>query len=125
MYYKNNQAISVNRRWREPGDITTIPRALYRDGYNWLGSSRFVEDASFIKLRFLSIAYRVPKKSMSNVFLKDFNAFFTIYNLATWTNYTGQNPEVNVASKDVNFIGVDDSQTPPPMDFVIGLNFKF
>ena len=125
MYYKNNQAISVNRRWREPGDITNIPRALYRDGYNWLGSSRFVEDASFLKLRFMSIAYNIPKKAMSNVFLKDLNAFFTIYNLATWTNYTGQNPEVNVASKDVNYIGVDDSKTPPPMDFVIGLNFKF
>ncbi|HDR67608.1 MAG TPA: SusC/RagA family TonB-linked outer membrane protein, partial [Bacteroidaceae bacterium] len=104
MYYKNNQAISVNRRWREDGDVTDIPRALYNYGYNWLGSSRFVEDASFLKMRFISASYQVPKKLLRKTsVIKDFNVLLTMYNLYTWTEYTGQNPEVSVATKDVNY----------------------
>ncbi|MBN2698253.1 MAG: SusC/RagA family TonB-linked outer membrane protein [Bacteroidales bacterium] len=126
MYYKNNQAISVNRRWREEGDVTDIPRALYNYGYNWLGSSRFVEDASFLKMRFISASYKFPKSLLRKVsFIRDFDVFITMYNLSTWTNYTGQNPEVSVATKDVNYIGKDNSKTPPPKEISVGLNIKF
>ena len=45
MYNKNNQSTAVLRRWRNEGDNTDIPRALYGKGYNYLGSDRFVEDA--------------------------------------------------------------------------------
>jgi len=126
MYYKNNQAISVNRRWREEGDVTDIPRALYNYGYNWLGSSRYVEDASFLKMKFISASYSFPKKLLKKTaVIKDFNVFFTMYNLSTWTNYTGQNPEVSVATKDVNYIGKDNNKTPPPREISVGLNIKF
>lgn len=67
----------------------------------------------------------MPKKFMDKLFFKDLNAFFTVYNLSTWTNYTGQNPEVNVSSKNVHYIGVDNSKTPPPTEYVVGLNIKF
>jgi hypothetical protein len=125
MHDESNQAISVNRRWRQEGDITDIPRALYKRGYNYLGSSRFVEDASFLKWRFVSIAYNLPDKWLNKTFIKELNVFCTIYNLYTWTDYSGQNPEVTVASKDVNYIGKDDSKTPPPRDISVGLNLKF
>ena len=125
MHSKSNQAVSVNRRWREQGDVTDMPRALYNLGYNYLGSSRFVEDASFLKLRFVSVAYRLPEKWLSKIFIDDLNVFFTMYNLMTWTNYTGQNPEVSVATKDIRYIGKDDSKTPPSRDISFGVNVKF
>ncbi|MBN1183809.1 MAG: SusC/RagA family TonB-linked outer membrane protein [Bacteroidales bacterium] len=125
MYGKSNQAISVNRRWREQGDVTDIPRALYNYGFNWLGSSRFVEDASFLKLRFITVSYSLPKKVLEKTFVKEWDVFFTMYNLYTWTNYTGQNPEVSVVSTDVKYIGKDNSKTPPPKEISLGLNVKF
>jgi hypothetical protein len=48
-----------------------------------------------------------------------------MYNLMTWTNYTGQNPEVSVATKDIRYIGKDDSKTPPSRDISFGVNVKF
>ena len=57
MYYRNNQSISVLNRWRRQGDITDIPRALYNQGYNWLGSDRFVEDGSFVRFKSATISY--------------------------------------------------------------------
>jgi TonB-linked SusC/RagA family outer membrane protein len=125
MHKKSNQAVSVNRRWRQEGDVTDIPRALYNLGYNYLGSSRFVEDASFLKLRFVSLAYDLPDKWLERTFIKDMNVFLTMYNLYTWTDYTGQNPEVSVATKDIRYIGKDDSKTPPSRDISFGLNVKF
>jgi hypothetical protein len=125
MHSKSNQAVSVNRRWRKQGDITDMPRALYNLGYNYLGSSRFVEDGSFLKLRFVSVAYNLPDKWLSKIFVKDMNVFFTMYNLYTWTDYTGQNPEVSVATKNIRYIGKDDSKTPPSRDISFGVNVKF
>ena len=43
----DNQSTAVLRRWRNEGDQTDIPRALSGEGYNTLGSDRFVEDASY------------------------------------------------------------------------------
>src|SRR5262249_31450708 len=48
MYGFNNQSTAVLRRWKNPGDETDIPRAIWNGGYNWLGSDRYVEDASFL-----------------------------------------------------------------------------
>lgn len=67
MYGINNQSTAVLRRWRNEGDMTEIPRALYGEGYNTLGSDRFVEDASYLRLQTLSLSYRLPKKSMQSL----------------------------------------------------------
>ena len=56
MYTNYNQSIAVNWRWRKEGDITEIPRALYNYGYNWLGSDRYVEDASLLRLSYLQLS---------------------------------------------------------------------
>ena len=57
MYTFNNQSTAVLSRWRNPGDITDMPRAVYNSGYNWLGSDRYVEDASFVRLRSVTLRY--------------------------------------------------------------------
>ena len=63
MYNYKNQSTAVLQRWRAEGDDTDIPRALWGMGYNYLGSDRFVEDASFVRLKTLSINYNIPKNS--------------------------------------------------------------
>jgi TonB-linked SusC/RagA family outer membrane protein len=124
MYSRNNQSVSVLNRWRKPGDQTDIPRALYNQGYNWLGSDRFVENGSFIRFKSASIGYDLGKVAKA-VHLKDLKISFMIYNLYTWTRYTGIDPEVPIISTDPFFIGEDNSDTPPPRDFIISLDVRF
>ena len=50
-----NQSLATNWRWRRDGDETNVPRALITEGYNWLGSDRFVEDGSHIRLKTVSL----------------------------------------------------------------------
>jgi TonB-linked SusC/RagA family outer membrane protein len=113
MYNFDNQSTAVLRRWRKEGDETDIPRALYRTGYNWLGSDRYVEDASFLRFRTVTLRYTVPKKIVDRLRMKNLSAYFTAENLFTFTNYTGQDPEVSTRGVDPFRVAVDNSYTPP------------
>jgi hypothetical protein len=123
MYNRNNQSVSVLNRWRRQGDITDIPRALYHTGYNWLGSDRFVEDASFVRFKSASISYSFHDFAR-RIRLSDLKLYFMVYNLYTWTRYTGLDPEVPMGSTDPFFIGVDEADTPPPMSYIFSINIK-
>ena len=120
---KGNQSTAVLHRWRAEGDDTDIPRALYGMGYNYLGSDRFVEDASFLRLKTLSISYNVPKKWLKKLGVNKLNVFATGYDLFTWTSYKGQDPEVTMPSATT--LVKDNSTTPVTRRFSFGLNLDF
>jgi TonB-linked SusC/RagA family outer membrane protein len=124
MYNRNNQSVAALNRWRRQGDITDVPRALYDQGYNWLGSDRFVEDGSFVRFKSASVSYNF-KDLFKKLQFKDLKLHFMIYNLYTWTNYTGVDPEVPMLSDDPFFIGEDDADTPPPKNFIVSLHMRF
>ena len=120
---KSNQSTAVLHRWRAEGDDTDIPRALYGMGYNYLGSDRFVEDASFLRLKTLTLSYNFPKKLLKQVGLTKLNAFLTGYDLFTWTSYKGQDPEVKMPS--ATSLVKDSATTPVSRRFAFGLNLDF
>ena len=73
MYNTENQSVSTNWRWRKDGDVTEIPRALFQSGYNWLGSDRFVEDGSFLRLKQLTLNYSFDPKLLKKAHLNTLN----------------------------------------------------
>ena len=125
MYGYNNQSTEVLQRWRNPGDITNVPRALYNDGFNWLGSDRYVEDGSFIRLRSVTARYTFAKALTSRLGLRNASVYVTAENLFTFTGYTGQDPEVSVRGSDPFRVATDDSMTPPTRNLVLGVVVGF
>jgi TonB-linked SusC/RagA family outer membrane protein len=123
-YSFNNQSTAVLRRWRNPGDITDIPRALYNTGYNWLGSDRYVEDGSFLRLRSITARYTFSKDVARKVQAKNLSVYFTAENLLTFTHYTGQDPEVPTAPGIYGQV-IDNSTTPPLQQYTLGLVITF
>jgi len=123
----NNQSLAVLKRWRHEGDDTSIPRALYDRGYNYLGSNRFVEDASFLRLKTLTLKYTLPKNYSRKLNLEKAEVYLTAYDIYTWTNYTGQDPEVSLKSDDgaAYLIAKDNSSTPKPMRLALGISINF
>jgi TonB-linked SusC/RagA family outer membrane protein len=124
MYTRDNQSTATLKRWRNEGDDTDIPRALYDYGYNYLGSDRFVENASYLRLKTLSLSYNLPKKLVRKWGINNLNVFATGYNLFTWTNYSGQDPEVSLPSKASDLVK-DGSNTPVSIRFSCGVNINF
>ena len=121
----DNQSTAVLRRWRKEGDVTDIPRAMYRSGYNYLGSDRYVEDASFLRFRTITLRYTAPRKIANKLKLKNLSGYITVENLYTWTKYTGQDPEVTISGSDPFRVARDESFTPPARTFTLGLTVSF
>lgn len=118
MYGNDNQSIAVNWRWRQDGDLTEIPRALYQDGRNWLGSDRFVEDGSFVRFKQLTLNYNFDQKTLKTLGLNQLALSFTLNNILTWTKYTGVDPEISPNSQG---ICADYSKTPRSKYFTMGV----
>ena len=118
MYSNNNQSIAVNWRWRKEGDVTDMPRALYQYGYNWLGSDRYVEDGSFLRLKYITFNYAFERELLRKIRLQSLNLYLTLNNIITWSKYTGVDPEISP-----NSIGIaeDKSNTPRSQYFTFGV----
>ncbi|MCT4591433.1 MAG: SusC/RagA family TonB-linked outer membrane protein [Carboxylicivirga sp.] len=119
MYGKSNQSTAVLHRWRNEGDVTDVPRALYNRGYNTLGSDRFVEKGDYINFSQLTLSYRFTPEFLKRIHFKSCSMYVTGQNLVTWTKYSGQDP------KTVSGVGEDNSYSPLPQTYTLGLNLQF
>ncbi|MDQ3949686.1 MAG: TonB-dependent receptor, partial [Gemmatimonadota bacterium] len=89
-YYFDNKFKHVLRRWRQPGDQTDVPRASFEgtSGARTV-SSRFVEDASYVRLQEVTLGYRLPSGIAAMSRLADARVYVSGRNLKLWTNYMG------------------------------------
>ena len=122
MYSNNNQSRAVLWRWRVEGDQMPIPRALYNYGYNWLGSDRFVEDGSFIRLNYTQLSYALPQKTLKSLGLQQVSLYVSANNLFCLTKYSGADPEVGYGGYGVV---TDNAQTPRARSFTGGVTIQF
>jgi TonB-linked SusC/RagA family outer membrane protein len=127
MYGLDNQTRAVLKRWRKEGDITNIPRALMGYGYNWMGSDRFVDDGSFMRVKYITISYRLPVTFVQKFGIKSMRISSTVNNLFTFTKYKGQDPEININTKDgtIYTVGYDVSSTPRAKEITFNLSLNF
>ena len=118
-----NQAQSVNRRWTMEGQQTDMPRVRWNDRVgNNAFSDRWIEDASYLKLRDITLSYTWQKPLWN--FLQGGTAFVTAQNLITFTKYLGLDPEF-AYSYSPAMLGVDYAKATAPRSVKIGVNLKF
>ena len=98
-----NQSRRLLERWKQPGDITDIPR----HGVFTEFDSRLLEDASFLRLKNLMVSYTFPKV---RIYLQGQNLF-------TVTGFSGLDPE-GVAN-------IYAAQYPMSRQFTFGLDLMF
>ncbi len=120
-----NQSVAVLDRWREPGDITNIPRATWGITDNSRISTRFIEDASYLRLKTLTIGYTIPSKIISKIGLGGLQTYVTGENLLTFTKYTGFDPEVNAFGASNTVQGIDFGTFPQTRNIIFGIKANF
>ena len=126
MATNNNQSIAINWRWHNEGDISLIPRAATNrtdfKTYNYLGSDRFVEDCSFLRLNYAQLSYTFKPAQLKSIGLNSLRLNLTMNNLFCLTKYSGVDPEGPQAGIHP---AKDNSQTPRSRSFTFGLNVSF
>lgn len=116
---RNVKATYVNR-WTPENQNTTIPRSG-SSGLSGVLSTRYIEDASFLRLKTISLGYNFRKD-----FIKGLNSarvYVSAQNLYTWTNYSGPDPEVSTKGFGLS-PGLDFSAYPIAQTIVFGLNIS-
>ncbi len=127
-----NQSATVLNRWKNPGDITDVPKAVKDDVTNSEPSTRYIENGSYLRVKSLTLAYNLPKAVLERLRLNRLQIYVTTENLITFTKYSGFDPEVSAfnASNQDNTSkntapGVDYGTYPQSRDFIFGLNVTF
>lgn len=101
-------------RWKEPGDITDIPRY----GVTPQMDSRFLEDASFLRLKNLMLSYSLPSSLLrKSKFFSGIRIYVQAQNLFTITPFSGIDPE---ASSNVY-----KAQYPMSRQYSMGIDLNF
>ena len=122
MFNAYNQSSAVNWRWRKNGDVTNIPRAMYDTGYNFLGSDRYVEDASFIRMSYIQLVYNFDKKLLKALGMRRLQLSISGQNLFCWSKYSGTDPEHSAGAWGIAY---DNSQTPRSKSVTMNINVGF
>ncbi len=108
-----NQWATVLNRWTPTNPSTTMPRAVFGNPNGATRfSSRFVEDAGYLRLKNIQLGYSIPKSVLGQLaFVQNFRLYVAGLNLFTVTDYTGLDPENDVL--------------PPTKQVLFGLNVTF
>ncbi|MBL0738257.1 TonB-dependent receptor [Flavobacterium sp. GN10] len=118
-----NAAATLNDRWTPTNPSNEIPRASSSP----LGivSERYVEDASFLRLKLITLGYTLPKSVSKKLGTKSVKVYISAENLITWTKYTGYDPEVSSYEQNNLYPGIDFGSYPNSKTFISGLNVTF
>ena len=109
-----NRSKRLLNAWKKPGDITNVPKY----GYQTYFDSSILEDASFLRLKNLTLAYDFPAELIRRSgFIDGFKVYFISRNLFTVTKFTGYDPEVD-SNKSLG-------EYPNSREFMLGVQFTF
>ena len=109
-----NQSSRLLKRWKQPGDVTDIPRhGVYTEF-----DSRLLEDASFLRLKNLMLSYSLPKNVLKKTgFIRGLRVYAQGQNLLTFTNFSGLDPEGTT--------NLYAAQYPMSRQYTFGLDLMF
>ncbi len=114
-------AISVDmlNAWKNPGDITNIPKmSTNNEAANLASSSRYLVKSDYLSLRTATFGYTFNKEQIEKLGVSSFKLFITGENLVSWTARKGMEPVQS-------FNGTTSYRYTPPKIWSVGVNVQF
>lgn len=112
---------TVMRDHWTPENQTNIPAF---SGAEYVNSSRWVEKGDYLRLKNITLGYRIPRTLLSKIGCSSARIYVSANNLWTITNYSGFDPEASMG-KDADAAGVDRGVYPSSKSFLVGLDISF
>ena len=124
MVGESTTSTSALDRWVSgTNENTDIPRdGYYKSKYGSYVNSKFVEEGSYLRLKNVSIGYNIPESALRTIKFIDYIRLYAIgQNLVTFTNYSGNDPEVNGHSGNNLGGGIDFNSFPASRTLIFGV----
>jgi TonB-linked SusC/RagA family outer membrane protein len=113
-------------RWTPAHPGNKYPRALSAGSLDaGVYSSAIVEDASYIRLKNITLGYNVTSAILNKCKIRTLRLYASATNLWTRTNYSGYDPEANTYGQSTSIMGVDLGGYPQARTWLVGLNVGF
>ncbi len=116
-----NQTEAMLNRWTTEGQVTNVPKATYDDP---MGNSRFsdrwIEDGSYLKLKTITLSYKLP---INNTYIQGLTIWGQCNNVFTVTRYLGTDPEFSLNNSPL-YQGIDAGLLSQGRSFHIGVKIN-
>ncbi|WP_414000284.1 SusC/RagA family TonB-linked outer membrane protein [Flavobacterium sp. W1B] len=122
-----NNSADVLNHWKNPGDVSAIPRIVFGDNIS-NGSSMPISDnlekGDFVKVRNIAFGYSLPKDLVDRMKFTNLRFYLSVQNAFTFTNYSGYDPEISTNGNSNGSPSVDRNSAPMARTFSFGLNLS-
>ena len=145
MYFRfDNQSSTVANRARtelidpengDPNNIddvrlvnpdTNIPRFDNgTENRNFYMSSRWIEDGTYVRIQNVSLSYTLPASIIGKLGIGRLRVYGNVQNLATFTNYSGLDPQIGAFNQNARRQNIDMGRYPMPRLYTLGLDIDF
>ena len=119
----NRSKRALYEAWQPTNKGGTTPIMDANDQISSRPSTYFLENGSYLRIKNVQLTYNIPKNVGKKVGLDNAQIYMQVQNLATFTKYTGLNPEIQTGTD--NTIGFDGGYMPVSRTFILGLNLGF
>ena len=120
----SNQLKTVMDRYTATNINAELPRYKTGQVNNIAISDRYVEDGSYLRIKNISIGYRIPGNLLKKAHVANARFYFSVQNLYTFTKYSGMDPEIGAYNNDIRLMNVDQGHYPNPRSFTAGINIE-
>jgi TonB-linked SusC/RagA family outer membrane protein len=119
-----NQQVAELGHWRYEGQKATLPRLAYGDPMqNNRFSDRWIEDGSFLRMKYARVNYQLPMPESWQSWLQGISVWAEARNLFTLTHYTGNDPEFSIGNS-VMYQGIDCGNVGQGRAFLLGVKIN-
>ncbi len=115
-YVGNTRSVNIERAWRNPGDITDVPRIEI--GKSYIPTDNDLIDASYFAIKNITLGYTLPSKWLQKANISNLRVSATADNVAMFTHLKGMNTQHN-------FTGSTDFGYVPTRTISLGVDITF
>jgi TonB-linked SusC/RagA family outer membrane protein len=124
----NNSVEVYETAWKQPGDITNIPKPIMND--NVSNGSAFpitenIEKGDYLKVRNFSVGYTFKNLLPGVMNISSLRVYGQVFNAYMFTKYSGSDPEVSTNTDSNTAPGIDRNTAPQARTFTFGVNVSF
>lgn len=124
----NNSLEVYETAWKQPGDITNIPKPIWND--NVSNGSSFpitenIEKGDYLKVRNISLGYSFKNVWPTGMNFEKIRVYAQVFNAFILTGYSGSDPEVSTNTDSNIAPGIDRNTAPQARTYSFGVNLSF
>jgi TonB-linked SusC/RagA family outer membrane protein len=116
-----NKHTDLLNRWTPENTETSVPKVGAETSKSL---SAYVEDGSYLRVRNISLSYRLPEKLLNRLKIQSFTISASLQNWFTITSYSGYDPEVSYRGNDNILQGIDWAGYPATRNMTFGIKLE-